>query len=150
MDNLADKIIEANKARPSQGMDGAPHGFYTDDMGMWVEKNIRNNKSRFAAYVFVRCRERNPHLYYDVDRETLFNRHTVITPTKHDILELAHLAEMITTAQAIWVHTKLKETVPRLDSNRLIIAPGLAWNIEKGEFEELKGDYYTVGGEDDA
>lgn len=149
MDNLADKIIEANNARPDRSRDDAPTGYYTDDLGLWVEDDIRENKSRFAAYVFVRCRKRNPHLYYDADRSTLFNRHTMITPAPRDILELANLAEMITMAQAIWVHNKLKDTVPRLDSNRIVVAPGLAWNIEKSELEKLKGDYYTVGGEDD-
>ena len=79
----------------------------------------------------------------------LFNRHDVITPTQKDILGLANLPDTISTGQAIWVYNKLKETVPRLDRNRIVIAPGLAWDIEKGEIVELTDKYYTVGGENE-
>lgn len=151
MDNLADKIIQANEQETMRkgSDDTAPDGYYTDDMGMWVEQDIRKSPSRFAEYVFVRCRKRNEHLYYDTDSLTLFNRHKEIMPTQRDIIELANLPDTISIAQAIWVHNKLKETVPRLDKNRIIIAPGLAWDIEKSEIVEIKGKYYTVGGEDE-
>ena len=33
MDNIADKIIEANNARPDRSRDDAPTGYYTDDSG---------------------------------------------------------------------------------------------------------------------
>lgn len=149
MSDLADKIIQANEQESKRGGDTAPVGFYTDDLGMWVEDNIKDDKERFAAYVFVRCRKRNPHLYYDTDMLTLYNRHQEITATPRDILELANLADMISMAQAIWIYNKLKETVPRLDRNRVVVAPGLAWNIEKSELEDIEEEYYTVGGEDD-
>lgn len=151
MDDLADKIIEANEREiiAKSRDDSAPDGYYTDDLGMWVEQDIRKHNTRFADYVFVRCRKRNPHLYYDTETLTLFNRHQEITPTPRDILELANLADMITTAQAIWVFNKLKETVPRLDRNRIVVAPGLAWNMEKSELEKIEGEYFTVGGEDE-
>ena len=151
MDDFADKIIQANEQEviEKQAGDQAPEGYYTDDMGRWVELDIRRHKTRFAEYVFVRCRKRNPHLYYDTENMKLYNRHDVIEPTPKDILMLANLADMITTAQAIWVYNKLKETVPRLDRTRLVVAPGLAWNIETSELEELDGEYFTVGGEKD-
>lgn len=151
MDSLADKIIEANEREVIErhGGDAAPEGYYTDDLGMWVEQDIRKSPSRFAEYIFVRCRIRNRHLYYDPETLTLFNRHKVITSTRRDIIELANLPSMITPAQAIWVYNKLKETVPRLDRNRIVVAPGLAWNIERAELELLEGEYYTVGGEDE-
>jgi hypothetical protein len=79
----------------------------------------------------------------------LYNRHDEIEPTTKDILMLANLADMITPAQAIWVYNKLKETVPRLDKTRLVVAPGLAWNMETSELEDIYDDYYTVGGEKD-
>ena len=152
MDNLADKIIQANEAeviRKGAG-DTAPEGYYTDDLGMWVEQDIRKNPTRFARYVFVRCRKNNEHLYYDPIEMVLYNRHQVIEPNTRDILTLANLADTITPAQAIWVHTKLKETVPRLARSRLVVAPGLAWNIDKSELEVLEEGYTTVGGEYDA
>lgn len=151
MEDLADKIIQANEQETirRRSDDQAPEGYYTDDMGMWVEQDIRKSPNRFATYIYVRCRERNQHLYYDTNSLVLFNRHKVITPTQRDILELANLPDTISTGQAIWVYNKLKETVPRLDRNRIVIAPGLAWDIEKGEIVELTERYYTVGGDDE-
>lgn len=151
MDNIADKIIQANEIIEKRSGDEAPDGFYTDDMGYWVEQDIRKHSTRFAEYVFMRCRRRNEHLYYDADEMVVYNRHQVIEPAPKDILMLANLADMISTAQAIWVYNKLKETIPRLDKSRILIAPGLAWNIQKSELEELEdGTYTTVGGENDA
>lgn len=151
MDNIADKIIQANEQEiiEKQSGDTAPEGFYTDDMGYWVEQDIRKHKTKFAKYVFFRCRRLNKHLYYDTDEMKVYNRHDVVEPNPKDILMLANLADMITTAQAIWVYNRLKETVPRLDKTRLVVAPGLAWNIKTSELEELDGEYYTVGGEKD-
>lgn len=151
MSSLADRIIEANDRESSRGgyEDSAPEGYYTDDLGYWVETDIRKNPKRFAEYIFVRCRKNNSHLYYDPDTTVLFNRHKVITPTQRDITELANIPDTISTAQAIWVYNKLKDTVPRLDRNRIVIAPGLAWDIKNGEIVELTEEYYTVGGENE-
>ena len=150
--NLADRIIEANENEVVRKIAGdqAPDGYYTDDMGEWVEQDIRKDKARFAEYVFMRCRRLNPHLYLDPEDLTVYNRHTEVLPEVNSILHLANIPEMITTAQAIWVYNKLKETVPRLDKNRIVVAPGLAWNIKESRLEELEGEYYTTGGSNDA
>lgn len=150
MDNLADKIIQANEQEviEKQSGDTAPEGYYTDDLGYWVEQDIRKHQDKFARYVFVRCRKLNPHLYYDTAEMKLYNRHDEIEPKINDILLLANLASMITTAQAIWVYNKLKETVPRLDKSKLVVAPGLIWDFETAELI-LDDNYYSVGGEND-
>lgn len=145
MSSLADRIIEANEEEATRD-DLAPEGYYTDDMGYWVEQDIKANKARFAEYIFVRCRRLNPHLYWDPVELVLFNRHEVIEPTIADIIKLANTPDMITPAQAIWVYNKLRDTVPRLDRDRVLVAPGLAWNIKGGMLEEIKEKYYTVGG----
>ena len=152
MDNLADKIIKANEQEvvEKQAGDQAPEGYYTDDMGYWVEQDIRKHKEKFAKYVFYRCIRLNKHLYYDPIEMKMYNRHDELEATPRCIVGLAKLADMITIAQAVWVYDKLKETVPRLDRNRVLVAPGLAWNFEKSELEELEdGTYTTVGGEND-
>lgn len=150
MDDLADKIIKATEQEiiEKQSGDQAPEGYYTDDLGYWVELDIRKHKEKFARYVFVRCRKRNPHLYYDTDEMKLYNRHEVIEPKVADIIKLANLADMITAAQAIWVYNRLKDTVPRLDKSRLVVAPGLIWDFETAELI-LDDNYYSVGGEND-
>lgn len=150
--SLADKILQAEESEVihKKAGDNAPEGYYTDDLGYWVELDIRKDRMRFAEYIFMRCRELNPHLYIDPDDFTVYNRHTVVLPEISSILHLANIPEMITTAQAIWVYNKLKETVPRLDKNRIVVAPGLAWNIKESRLEELTGEYYTTGGSNDA
>ena len=150
MDNLADKIIQANEQEivEKQSGDQAPDGYYTDDLGMWVEQDIRKHKERFARYVFVRCRKLNPHLYYDTVEMKLYNRHDEIEPKVTDIVKLANLADMITQAQAIWVYNRLKDAVPRLDRSKLVVAPGLIWDFETSELI-LDDNYYSVGGEND-
>lgn len=149
--DLADKIIQANEQEivEKQAGDSAPDGYYTDDMGYWVEQDIRKDRAKFAKYVFLRCRRLNKHLYYDTDEMEVYNSHHKVEPTVKEILMLAKMPDMITPAQAIWVYNKLKETVPRLDKTRIVVAPGLAWNMETSELEELDGEYYTVGGEND-
>lgn len=149
--SLADKIIAANEDEiTGKGRgDQAPEGYYTDDLGYWVEQDIRRDHARFAQYVAFRCRVLNPHIYWDPVELVLFNRHTVIEPTTTSILLLARCPNMITPAQAIWVYNKLKETAPRLDRNRVLVAPGLAWDFEKAELVKLTDKYYTVGGEED-
>ena len=150
MDNLADKIIQANEQEiiEKRSGDTAPEGFYTDDLGYWVEQDIRKHKARFARYVFVRCRKLNPHLYYDTIEMKLYNRHDEIEPKVADIVKLANLADMITPAQAIWVYNRLKDAVPRLDRSKLVVAPGLIWDFETAELI-LDDNYYSVGGEND-
>ena len=151
MVSLADKIIAANEdeiTRKGRG-DQAPEGYYTDDLGYWVEQDIKRDHARFAQYVAFRCRVLNPHIYWDPVELVLFNKHTVIEPTTTSILLLAKCPNMITPAQAIWVYNKLKETAPRLDRNRVLVAPGLAWDFEKAELVKLTDKYYTVGGEED-
>ena len=149
--DLADKIIQANDGELMQKErgDAAPDGYYTDDLGYWVEQDIKKDKARFAQYVAFRCRILNPHVYWDPVELVLFNRHTPIEPTTTSILLLAKVPDMITPAQAIWVYNKLKDTAPRLDRNRVLVAPGVAWDFNEGRLVEIKGKYYTVGGEED-
>lgn len=143
--NLADKIIEANEQEyiEKQRGDSAPNGYYTDDLGQWVEQDIRKNKARFAEYIFVRCRKLNPHLHLR-DETHLYNSHTLITKSPNDIAELANIPETIATPTAIWVYNKLVDTVPRLDKSMIEVAPGLLWNFEKQALVERDRKTYTT------
>lgn len=149
--DLTDRILETeeNELIRKATDDTAPEGYYTDDMGYWVEQDIKRNKHRFAEYTYMRCRRLNPHLYYDPIELVLYNRHDVIEPTTNHILSLARMPDMITTAQAIWVYDKLKSSVPRLDRNRVAIAPGLVWNIKESRLEDMSDNCITVGGGSD-
>ena len=67
--DLASKVIQANEdevkreiIRKKSG-DGAPEGYYTDDLGFWVEQDIRRKDVRFAEYVLFRCQYLNKDLH---------------------------------------------------------------------------------------
>lgn len=145
MSNLADQVIEANEQEyiEKTAGDQAPEGYYTDDLGLWVEQDIRKNKQRFAQYVLVRCKKLNPHLHTR-DNAFLFNSHTIVNKHPNDIAELAGLAETLTTPLAALVYNRLIEIVPKLDKTRIEVTPGLVWNMDTCEFEEWETNKYTT------
>ena len=143
--SLADKIIEANEQefKEKRRGDKAPEGYYTDDLGWWVEQDIRRDKARFAEYIFVRCRKLNPHLHLRKG-SFLYNSHTLVSKNANDIAELANIPETIATPTAIWVYNKLVATVPRLDESMIEIAPGLLWDITTQTLVERDKKTYTT------
>lgn len=141
--NLADQVIQANEIIEKASSDEAPEGYYTDDLGWWVEQDIRKDKIRFARYIYTRCRKLNPHLHTR-NGNLLFNSYTLINKSQNDIAELANIPEMISTPTAIWVYNKLMQTVPSLDRDRIVVADGLVWNTETCEFEEWDEDKYIT------
>ena len=145
MSNLADRIIAANEHefKEKRRGDKAPEGYYTDDLGWWVEQDIRRDKARFAEYIFVRCRKLNPHLHLRKG-SLLYNSHTPISKNSNDIAELANIPETIATPTAIWVYNKLVATVPRLDESMIEVAPGLLWDIENQKLVERDKKTYTT------
>lgn len=143
--SLADRVIQANEQEivEKERGDKAPEGYYTDDLGFWVEQDIRRKKQRFAEYILFRCRKLNPHLHLRGD--LLFNSHTLINKHPNDIAELAQLPETITFPAAAWVYNKLLTIAPPLDDSRILVAEDLVWNMETCEFEDWsKKPYSTV------
>lgn len=146
--DLADKVIHANEQEIIEKAKGdtAPEGYYTDDMGYWVEQDIRRHKDRFALYIFMRCRKLNKHLHLRRG-EFLYNSHTLIRETPLDIAKLADLPEVISAPQAAWVYKRLVATVPRLSEKKIEVAPGLLWNFETLSLENADPNKYITIGE---
>lgn len=142
---LINAVIEANEQEfiDKDKEDQAPDGYYTDDIGWWVEQDIRKNKMRFAKYIYTRCRKLNPHLHIR-NGELLFNSHTIIDKHPNSISELAKLPEIISVPTAAWVYNKLVDDVPRLDPDRIVVSGDLVWNMETCEFENWKGKPYAT------
>lgn len=142
--SLADQVIQANEVVEKSGGDDAPDGYYTDDLGWWVEQDIRKDKVRFARYIYTRCRKLNPHLYTR-DGDKLFNSHKVVNKNSNDISELADIPELLATPTAVWVYKRLLADVPKFDPDRILVADGMVWNMKTCEFEEWDvNDYTTV------
>ena len=143
--SLADQVIQANEQEivEKQSGDKAPDGYYTDDLGLWVELDIRKNKPRFAQYILTRCKKLNPHLH--TRGELLFNSHELVRDDKKDIAKLADIPEQLTQETAQWVYKRLMKVAPPLDNDRIVVAKDLIWNMDTCEFENWEGkSYYTV------
>lgn len=143
-ERLINAVIQAqeNETIEKQAGDKAPEGYYTDDLGWWVEQDIRKDKVRFARYIFTRCYKLNKHLH--LRNDLLFNSHTLVNKHPNDIAELANLPEVLSVPTATWVYNKLVKTVPRLDPDRIVVTDGLVWNMETCEFEKWDKDDYTT------
>jgi len=147
--DLADRIIEANEDNVvKREGDKAPDGYYTDDLGYWVEVDLHKDRRRYAEYTVLRCRIINPGLHTRENRTMLFNGRTRVNPTQNDIVSLSNTLDSITTPQAIWVYNRLIESVPALDTNIVLVAKDLAWDFKKQELIDMKGKKYitTDGG----
>lgn len=139
--SVADELIalqEANSPHYKSAVDSAPEGYYTDDMGYWVEQNIRQDKARFAEYILYRCYRLHQDIY--TYRGDLYQGHTMLHPTVRSIVALADTPELITTAQAIWVYNRIKRDASELDLSRLIVGRNAVWDFEAAELIEESDD----------
>ena len=146
MDGLADRVIEANEKEEEEARkaieeaeivekkpdDPAPVQLYTDDLGYWVEQDIRKHKNKFARYILFRCRILNDDLNIRYGN-TLCKGHETVFPTPEDIASLADLPENITRATARWVYKRLFAESPHLDMRKIEITPGWIWDLDKQE-----------------
>lgn len=137
--NLAEYIIEANEQEHSRANnDTAPEGYYTDDMGYWVEQDIRKDREKFAKYILYRCLRRHDDIYKW--RGDLYSGHTILSPTTQCIIRLADVCDMITPAQAIWVYNRLMDIAAELDETKIRVSNDMYWDIEKSELRSITDD----------
>lgn len=143
--NLADRVIEANEQEIIEKQEGdkAPDGYYTDDLGYWVEQDIRRDKTKFAEYVLFRCRKLNQHMHLR-ENDLLFNSHNMVKDNPVDIAALADLPENISAPTAKWVYKRLIQSVPHLDKSKVEIMPGWLWDLDNGEIIEMDPGTYTT------
>ena len=139
---LADMVIQANDDErvvqeliDKRSGDRAPEGYYTDDLGFWVEQDIRRRGVKFAEYILFRCQYLCKNTLMKVD-DTLYNERRIVSPVPRQIAYMADLPENIPTATAVWVYKRLLEWAPKLNEKKIIVCPGLVWDYEKGELIE--------------
>lgn len=148
--DLASKVIQANESeRIEQEVikklpsDDAPEGYYTDDLGLWVEQDIRRREVRYAEYILFRCRYLNKNIH---TREggILYAGHTIIFPTSASIANLADIPSKIPSSIVIWVHKRLSREAPKLNSRKIGVCPGLLWDYDKQELESVPKKVYKT------
>ena len=136
--SLADQLIENMESESAQP-ESAPPGYYVDDLGFYVEENIRKNKMRQAEYILFRIRILHPaifsyngKLYYDFSE---------IKPKLTDILMLADSPlETISLAQAIWIYNRLRDTAPPLSNEYIQVSRDCIWSTKESKLKRLRND----------
>lgn len=136
--DLADYIIGANENHGRANNDTAPEGYYTDDMGYWVEQDIRKDKMRFATYILYRCLRNNNSIYKW--RGDLYNGHTLIEPNAQSIVAMADICDMITPAQAIWVYARIMDIASELDEDKIQVSSDAYWDTAKSEINYYRDE----------
>lgn len=149
--DLASKVIQANEDErieqeiiAKRSTDGAPDGYYTDDLGFWVEQDIKRRETRYAEYILFRCLYLNKNLHIR-EGDILCVGHNIVFPTSAGIASLADLPSQLPSSIVLWVHKRLCNSVPKLNESKIEIAPGLLWDYNKGDLVELpKKSYKTI------
>lgn len=139
MMDLAERVIKANEEEIVEKSpdDPAPIDLYTDDLGYWVEQDIRRHKAKFARYVLFRCRILNDDL--NIRNGVMLHKgHVLVTDSPADIASLADLPENISKATAAWVYKRLLAESPYLDRRKIEIVPGWIWDIDKQEIVRVE------------
>lgn len=132
--DLADKVIQANAQEVIEKLngDGAPEGYYTDDLGFWVKQDIRQHNLKFAEYVCFRCKKLNPDLHVR-DGVRLYNGTKLVRNDQQTIASLARLPERMHRHITNWVYDELFRSSPRLNRSKIEIAPGWYWDFNESE-----------------
>ena len=134
MSNLADAVIRQQNRQPQDN--GVPHGYHTDDLGYWVENNIREDRGRYAEYLLFRIKKLHPNIYIRYGQ--LYCGHKVLTGSADEMLRLIDMPHAsIKAGQAAWIYNRLMETAPEIDEGKIIIGPDIYWDVDKAEICDL-------------
>ena len=133
MSSIADAVIQQQNRRPTSD---TPDGYYRDDMGYLVETNLDQNKARYAEYLLFRILRKHNNIYMRYGR--LYCGHRLLEGTIQEVLELADSPTAHARAgQAAWIFNRLRELAPEIDETKIIIGPGIYWDMDKAEICEL-------------
>lgn len=136
MGSLADAVIRQQN-RQGGATGSVPDGYHVDDLGYWVEDDLKENKVRYAEYLLFRIRKLHPNIY--IRYGILYCGHTMLTGAISEILKLVDLPyASVGAAQAAWIYNRLIETAPEIDENKIIIGPGIYWDFDKAEICDLR------------
>lgn len=140
MNNLADKIIEANKEEVRE--ESKPE---LDDIGFPLPKP-KTKKAR-CEYLTARILYLNQHMYKHQNK--LWLNDLEIRENRESYYRLAKYPEQISIAESVYVWRRLKEIVPKLDTDWIAVLPNLLFNMKTGEFKRDDDAQTTTPWEED-
>lgn len=143
--SIADQIIDRQGSSPSS-LSSVPDGYYLDDLGYYVEKNLHESKERMAEYALFRILKKHKNIYNR--NGMLFCGHTVLTGDSRTLLQLIDSPNVsINQAQAAWIYNRIKEVAPEFSDRYIKVADGLVWDMEESELVNMD-NIITVNSEE--
>ena len=122
---LVDKALKSKKEKVKlKSVEFKGESEY-DELGLKVQNT--------SDYIVARILKLHPGLYTDDDRRILYQGNNGILQNQANLYRLSRYKKSIPSnfQQIVWL--RLLDLVPVLDKNKIIIAPGLAWDKERGE-----------------
>lgn len=132
--SIADALIQKHNRQYTPG--SVPDGYFVDDLGYWVEIDIKSDRAKYAEYLLFRILKLHHNIYkrYGV----LYCGHNPIHGTTDEILKLVDLPwASVKGGQAAWIYNRLMEMAPEIDETKLVIAPGIFWDVREAEIRDL-------------
>lgn len=126
MDNLADKVIEANEVEQE-----TQEGPELDDIGFPLPKP--DTEHAWCEYLTARIWWLNQRIYLYEDRLWIDNYE--IPEDKLTYYRLARYPKRIQDHECQYVWARLRELVPRLDPDVIAVLPDLTFNMRTGELK---------------
>ena len=124
IENLADRVIKANKEE-------APSGPELDDIGFPLPKP--KTEKAHCEYLTARILYLNPRIYLH-EGHLWLNEH-IIMESKNSYYRMAKYPKVITDPENAYVWTRLRELVPRLNTDIVAVLPDVTFNMKTGEFK---------------
>ena len=124
--SLADDVIQANQEETVSNT-----GPQLDDIGFPLPKP--QTEKAWCEYLTARLLYLNPRIYFHNDRLWIDN--TIIREEKNSYYRLARYPKKIADHENEYVWTRLRDIVPRLNTDVVAVLPDVTFNMKTGEFK---------------
>lgn len=124
--SLADDVIQANQEETVSN--AGPH---LDDIGFPLPKP--QTEKAWCEYLTARLLYLNPRIYFHNDRLWIDNY--IVREDKNSYYRLARYPKKIADHENEYVWTRLRDIVPRLDTDKVAVLPDVTFNMKTGEFK---------------
>lgn len=124
--SLADDVIQANQEETV--INSGPQ---LDDIGFPLPKP--QTEKAWCEYLTARLLYLNPRIYFHNDRLWIDNY--IVREDKNSYYRLARYPKKIADHENEYVWTRLRDIVPRLDTDKVAVLPDVTFNMKTGEFK---------------
>lgn len=124
--SLADDVIQANQEEAI--VNSGPE---LDDIGFPLPKP--QTEKAWCEYLTARLLYLNPRIYFHNDRLWIDNY--IVREDKNSYYRLARYPKKIADHENEYVWTRLRDIVPRLNTDIVAVLPDVTFNMKTGEFK---------------